>query len=210
MKSEAINPWQNRWQNGQTGWDLGREHPLIRKLMTYICDNKLLDQQSKPSAYVPGCGRGHEAAYLAKEGLQVVAADFVPEAIKAANQTHGHIDDLEFRVEDALTSADEKGRYDLICDRAMLCALNPDMRNRYIQSMKERLKDGGLFIGVLFAQLHNTEKNGPPFALDQQQLFDLFSRDFSLVYLVSEKIQTLPIVDSEWLTIWKKKSCTAY
>lgn len=198
---ELKKSWQSRWQAGTTGWDLGRAHPCITELLD--ASKKLSFLQPGSRAYVPGCGRGHEGAYLANEGFEVIAADFVEEAIDEAKALYHGQSKLSLKVEDALSKQDES-LFDFVFDRAMLCALQVSNRKTYLDAISYRLKPGGLFMGILFSSLDKQVQGGPPFALSRDELWDLFSSSFSLVYCQQKESQTLPIIKSEWLVIWRK------
>jgi 2-polyprenyl-3-methyl-5-hydroxy-6-metoxy-1,4-benzoquinol methylase len=198
---ELKKAWQSRWQDGTTGWDLGMAHPSIAELLEL--SYKLAEVQPGFRAYVPGCGRGHEGAFLANAGFNVVAADFVEEAIAEAKMLYDDNTKLNFKVEDALIKQDKES-FDLVFDRAMLCALQAANRQAYLDAVVHRLKPGGLFMGILFSSIDDQVEKGPPFALSRDELWDLFSPSFSLVYCEQKKAQTLPIIKSEWLVIWRK------
>lgn len=198
---ELKKAWQKRWQDGTTAWDLGMAHPSMPELLE--CSHKLSDLQTGAHAYVPGCGRGHEGAFLAKAGFNVIAADFVEEAIAEAKMLYNSQPKLSFKVEDALVKQDKES-FDLVFDRAMLCALQVANREAYLDAIYHRLKPGGLFLGILFSSLDDQVQKGPPFALSRDELWDLFSPSFSLVYCEQKKAQTLPMIKSEWLVIWRK------
>ncbi|MFQ5471210.1 MAG: methyltransferase domain-containing protein, partial [Gammaproteobacteria bacterium] len=66
--------WENRYQQGQTGWDRGKVSPNLR----YWLDNAHL---TPCRILVPGCGNGHEVVALAARGFDVVAIDIAPTPI---------------------------------------------------------------------------------------------------------------------------------
>src|SRR5690242_5664581 len=81
-QDDRLNPrfWDERYQIQQTPWDLGEPAP------------PLVDFLEKPGApsggkiLVPGCGRGHDALYLAGKGFEVVGIDFAPSAVENCRQ----------------------------------------------------------------------------------------------------------------------------
>ena len=62
--------WSERWEHGQTGWDIGHASRfLIDAAMTFPKESKIL---------IPGCGSGWEAEELFRNGYkQVHVVDIV-------------------------------------------------------------------------------------------------------------------------------------
>ncbi len=176
--------WSQRWQEGSTGWDLGGTHPGLPaavELLLGVRSDSDDGTRSVLEAYVPGCGRAHDVAWLAqyKGGGQVplwrkvVGVDFAPEAIKEARDLYGQVEGVSLRCEDA-ASVTEQDRewYHLVFDRAMLCALRPDLRPSYMASVADRLAPGGVHLVFLFDRIkprhegENPRTSGPPFEID--------------------------------------------
>src|SRR5688500_5859432 len=69
--------WEDLYVRGGDGWEMGGAAPA---LVDFI--------ESTPPprgrVLVPGCGRGHDARYLAERGYSVVGVDFSPTALGAA------------------------------------------------------------------------------------------------------------------------------
>ena len=132
--------------------------------------------------WVPGCGRGHEARFLAGRGFRVLGEDLVPSAIVEAKKLPSH-GELTFSVGDVLERPKEQeGSFDAVFDRAMLCALHEKYRSLYKESCFYRLKPGGFFMGILFKKVAD-EVKGPPFAVAFSELLSLWQEGFSLVAL---------------------------
>lgn len=51
--------WQERWQKGQTGWDIGGPAPAILQHFRSLDDKAL-------SILIPGCGNAYEAKALCR------------------------------------------------------------------------------------------------------------------------------------------------
>lgn len=200
---ERLDPWQRRWRDDDTPWNLQGPHPEMETLWERL---HLEAGFKGAGAYVPGCGHGHDAAFLAKQGLTTKAVDFVPEAITAAQSIYENAVGLSFAVEDALQRR-ELGIYDLVYDRAMLCALQPENRLPYVESMHYRLKSDGLLAGFIFAEVDLPPgQEGPPFGFTDRALTELLSSKFDPVCW--ERVHSaMPgsSIKSEWLVIWRKK-----
>ena len=57
--------WEERYLSGRTAWDRGGVSPALRH---WLASGALRAGR----VLVPGCGRGHEVAALAREGFQVM------------------------------------------------------------------------------------------------------------------------------------------
>lgn len=175
--------WQQRWQDGQTGWDIGKPHRLTPKLWQ-LAQASLDKPQGKLAVYVPGCGQAHDAAFFAKLGHDVVAADFAPGAIAAAKKTYGTLPNMTCVVADAAQCPPEEiDQYDVIFDRAMLCALRPELRDAFLRACLLRLRSGGLFISLPFTKTAGEPGSGPPFEISTVQLRKYFTKSWELVRL---------------------------
>lgn len=178
---EAAKPsyWQSRWREGRTGWDLGGVHPFFSELINHASSAGL-----KASGYViePGCGRAHTGAALAKLGYNVTAFDVSQEAVDAAKKLYAHLANLELVVADLFALPDSwTNMFDAVYDRAVLCALPRSIRPVYVEACAKMLKPGGLFLSIPFTKLHITESEGPPFAVCEEDLEEMFASKFEKV-----------------------------
>src|SRR5690606_8627042 len=76
--SEGLSQceWENRYQQGQTPWDLGTVSPPFVDVYNR--------RRLKPGRLaIPGSGPGHEAVYFASRGFDVTAFDVAPSACRA-------------------------------------------------------------------------------------------------------------------------------
>lgn len=204
MTVNPQQPWQTRWRDGRTGWDQAGAHPLLTDALAAA--RMMGGLQDGALVYEPGCGRAHNAHALVQKGFHVVAADFVPEAIAEAGRLYQH-PHLTLRVEDALTVAPgDEGRFDLVFDRAMLCALEPAFRVPYVAACARRLKPGGLFVSLPFAELDPIVENGPPFQVNERELVDLLTPDFTIASWTRHESKGVPaVVKAEFVLVARRK-----
>lgn len=206
MERELRQPWAERWQTAQTRWDQGKEHPLLPELLSLAEIQGRLPK--KAAIYSAGCGRAHSEASMAHRGYEVLACDFVLEAVKAAQEKYAGTPHLTIEQRDGLVvQPDELGRFNAVFDRAMLCALQPQNRETYINACWQRLKPHGLFMGILFTETTNGPGKGPPFEISIAQLMELFGRTFSLVALESRRSHLNPddIIREEAVAVWMRR-----
>ena len=177
-RSHETSWWNNRWVEGRTGWDLGGPHPHAEMV---IQECQRLGLTVGPTVLLPGCGRAHDGAFLARQGFKVVATDISSSAIAEAKALYSSVDNLEIKEGDALACPiSERASFDVIFDRAMLCALRPELRPLYLDATATRLRPGGVFAGILFARVGEGIA-GPPFAIASEELVQLFGKYFEIL-----------------------------
>lgn len=161
--------WSSKYQEGQTGWDMGDVSPPIQAYIDQLSNKQL-------SILIPGAGNAYEAAYLFKQGFQdITVLDLAKEPL----------DNFKRRVPDFPSSKliqqdffDHKGQYDLIIEQTFFCALDPSLRVDYIDKMKSLLKPNGKLVGLLFDFRLSDE--GPPFGGDADAYSLAFQKRFHL------------------------------
>jgi len=167
--------WQNRYDTGQTNWDLGQASPHFIALMQnppgWLKAGKMA---------VLGCGRGHDAALFGKAGFEVTGFDYAPGAILEAHALYK--DWVSFQQANIFDLANPDspwaGQFDYLLEHTCFCAIHPKERPAYAQSAKNLLKPGGILLGVFWE--HN-EPDGPPFSTTEAQLQQAFGADFEFV-----------------------------
>lgn len=156
--------WQNRYDQGQTGWDRGEASPAL--------EDWLKSGQLQPCRIlVPGCGRGHEVIALAAAGFDVTALDFAP-AATAALRTQLDRRKLEATlIQTDLFDYQPHQPFDAIYEQTCLCAIQPNQRESYELRLASWLKSGG----KLYALFMQTDSpSGPPFACPPAAMQSLF------------------------------------
>jgi len=168
MAQDSSRPefWESRYRDGVIPWDAGKvPESLAGFARTLVPGARVL---------IPGCGSAYEAAYLAQNKYQVLAIDFSPAAIAAARRTLGDRANIA-RLADFF--ADDLGEpFDVIYERAFLCALPRTIWNSYASRCAQLLKPNGVIAGFFF--FAQTPK-GPPFGTSAAELKALLGRDFA-------------------------------
>ncbi|TAE80143.1 MAG: SAM-dependent methyltransferase [Bacteroidetes bacterium] len=187
--------WENRWQQGQTGWDLAEVSPPIK---AYIDANVDVNK----AILIPGCGNAHEAEYLLQLGFtNVTVIDIAPlPVLQLKEKLHLAIQQGKLKVlcEDFFT---HKGVYDLILEQTFFCAINPSLRTSYATHMHELLKWNGKLVGVLFDKQFD---GGPPFGGTTAEYLTYFTPLFSKVSIIPCINSVLPRMGSEaWIELIK-------
>ena len=159
--------WEKRYSNKETGWNLGAISTPIKEYTDQLTNKDL-------KILIPGCGFGYEAEYLYKNGFSNVhILDYAQEPlddflIRNPNfpVTNLHRDDFFLH----------EGKYDLILEQTLFCAIAPSLRKKYAEKMSQLLVKNGKLVGVLFSK--NFE-SGPPFGGDKDEYETYFSPIFS-------------------------------
>jgi len=190
--SSKSDFWESRYRDHTTPWDAGKVPDALRDYTKRI--------KSGSRILIPGCGSAYEAGYLAENGFDVLAIDFSPAAVELAKKNL-------FRFGDIVRLADffefDYGKpYEVIYERAFLCALPPRMWPQYAPRMAQLLRPGGELAGFFF--FRETEK-GPPFGTTPEALHALLDPHFELV---EDKAVTdsIPVFqDAERWQVWRKR-----
>lgn len=144
--------WESRYQKGETGWDIGEiSTPLLEFFNTL--DNKNL------RILIPGCGNAYEAAYLhSNEFKNVFLLDFAESPLIQFQKNNPGFPKEHLLHHDFFS---HQGTYDLIIEQTFFCALDPILRNKYVEQMYQLLSEKGKLAGLLFDCQFESE--GPPF-----------------------------------------------
>ena len=161
--------WDVRFEADFTPWDQGG---VPQCLTDYV------DRQPAPRrVLIPGCGAAHEVRFFCENKWPVKAIDFSSAAVARARKVLGH---LGFSVEQgdffAPSSAVEK--YDVIYERAFLCALPAHLRRAWADRVAALLPSGGHLIGFFFFDVPG---RGPPFPIAREELDALLTNRFTLI-----------------------------
>ncbi len=166
--------WNERYSGGNVpGWDQGRASPLVLRLLPNI-------HHPPARVLVPGCGLGHEARALDSRGYHVTACDIAPLAIARARSENG----VEAILADFLTadfSDAGLGTFDLICENALFCAIDPARRDAYVAAAARALRPGGKLFGA-FMDFDNAtiKRPGPPYGTSAADLLHRFHPYFEV------------------------------
>lgn len=170
-EAKEMTFWENRYLAQETPWDLNGPHPAI--------DPILLQLKLQKSRFLNfGCGRGHDAHFLARKGHLVRGIDISPQAIDAAQKLYPNPPTLHFAVDDVF-KLQEAQIADVIFEHTLFCAIPPDRRKDLIRIWKNALDDTGYLLGVFFV---HPKRFGPPYGCSEWELRTLLEPHFRLLY----------------------------
>ena len=149
--------WTDRYQNRETGWDIGEVSTPIKEYIDQL-KNKTI------RILVPGCGNAYEAAYLVDMGFQDITLIDISEA-KSNELAKKFVKNPCVKVLHG-DFFNHTGNYDLIIEQTFFCALDPTLREAYVEKMHSLLSDGGKLAGVLF----NRDFNGGRLHLEDPKM----------------------------------------
>jgi methyl halide transferase len=155
--------WDGLYASGGDGWELGRPTP---PLVDFI------DSTPPPRGRVavPGCGRGHDARFLAVRGWQVTGLDFSTAAVTAARALAGRDGvDVAFEQRDIFRLPREYAHaFDGVWEYTCFCAIDPARRAEYVRAMAEIVRPGGWLLGCFFPL--RAQSAGPPFKVSAREI----------------------------------------
>jgi thiopurine S-methyltransferase len=193
-----MNPdfWHKRWADNQIGFHQAAPTPMLVKHWPS------LGIAADAKVFVPLCGKSLDMVWLAAQGHRVLGVELSQLAVEQFFEDHGLTPDIE-KSDDAMSY--RAGGIELICgdafmldpalladctavvDRAALIALPPTLRQRYATELYARLPSRctGLLITLEYPQ---HEKDGPPFAVQADEVQALFEADWAITRLEHAQI----------------------
>ncbi len=173
MEKLNANYWNSRYKSNNTAWDLGIVSPPIKKYIDQL-ENKEL------RILIPGAGNAYEAIYLLESGFKnITVVDFAEEPLKRLNAKleNRNINKANYHlIHDDFFNHD--GVYDLQLEQTFFCALNPILREKYVQHTHHLLGENGKIVGLLFNREFPFE--GPPFGGNELEYRKLFESKFQI------------------------------
>jgi methyl halide transferase len=155
--------WEHLYASGGDGWDL---NAATRPLVDFVATTP----PPRGRVAVPGCGRGHDARFLAAQGYDVTGFDFSPAAIRAARALAVR-DNVEVRYEQRdifSLAADHAHAFDGAWEYTCYCAIDPARRSDYIRLLASLVKPGGWLLACFFPIRHGGA--GPPFPVSRDEV----------------------------------------
>ena len=165
MAQDSSKPdfWDTRYRGGVTPWDAAGVPPqLMRWLQT----------ASPGSVLIPGCGTGYEVRAFYEHQFDVLAIEFSDAALEAARRELGPLGNLVKKADFFGFATDP---FDLVYERAFLCALPRSLWPQWAGRVAELLRPGGALAGFFY--LDDNER-GPHFGISREELNELLLPGF--------------------------------
>jgi methyl halide transferase len=160
--------WDERWQKGETGWDIGQASPALVAYLSQVKDKNV-------RILIPGAGSGYEADWLWANGFRnVTICDWSPKALDGIQQ---RIPDFPKENLVAGDFFELEREFDLIMEQTFFCALPVSLRHAYAIKMFSLLAQGGTLAGLMF---DFPLESGPPFGGSVKEYQELFRGLFDI------------------------------
>jgi SAM-dependent methyltransferase len=172
-----MTDWEKQYQIGETPWDKGTSHPQLGEFPEGTFVGRWL---------VPGCGFGHDAAAMIRAGADaVVGMDIAPSAVEGAKIKWADVPSIQIEHGNLfdMSESPDAGQFDGVWEHTCFCAIDPSMRQQYVQSVAAALKPGGKFVACFYLTPWDEDEDqtqGPPFMTSREELDALFGGEFLL------------------------------
>lgn len=161
--------WQERYNQQQTGWDLGYVSPPIKSYIDQLWNKDL-------RILIPGCGNAYEGSYLWELGFKnVYLLDFAETPKENFFQRHPDFPRDQWLSTDIF---ELEQSFDLLLEQTLFCALDTSLRMKYAEKTASLLVPGGKLVGLLFDR---DFEGGPPFGGSRSEYLNYFQVHFKTV-----------------------------
>ncbi len=159
--------WEEIYQDGRAGWDLGGPTPALRRLAA--------SGEFAPGRLIVLCaGRGHDALEFARRGFQVTAVEFAQDPVRDMQARQDPSAAVEILQADMFTLPHTlDGTFDYVLEYTCFCAISPSRRSDYVDLVTRLLRPGGIYIDLAFPI--DETAGGPPFAVSVSDIIQRFS-----------------------------------
>jgi SAM-dependent methyltransferase len=150
---DRVAAWAAHYE-ANPPWDIGRP----QKGIVGLAEQGFV----KGAVLEVGCGTGEHALALAARGFLVLGVDFVPAAIDRARAKAAERGiDARFVVGDALELGALGEQFDTIIDVGVFHVFDDGDRARYVASLAQALRAGGLYAMLVFSDREPKDWGGP-------------------------------------------------
>ncbi|KAG6856327.1 hypothetical protein H0H87_005528 [Tephrocybe sp. NHM501043] len=208
VKHQSTNPaaWDDAWQANLTPWDAGVFQPPLRE----IIEGGEVNFPRQGRAFVPGCGSGYDAVYLASAlGLKSLGMDVSETAIISAKSILASVNvpapgEVSFASGDFFQLQVEEG-FDIIYDYTFFVAIPPARRAEWGRRMSSLVKPGGYLIALVWPIDLATEV-GPPYFVRVEHYEEVLGESFEKI-LDKAPTTSLPShAGKERIVVWKRSA----
>ena len=187
--------WHQRWENDKIGFHLGQVNPY---LVHYWPD---LGLHAGSRIFVPLCGKSLDMLWLAEQGHDVIGGEISPipgraffeeNRLEPAVSQQGafeiwSVDQITILLGDYFElQPAQLGEVEAVYDRASLVALPQEMRPDYVEHLNALCNAVPRLLITL--DYEQSRMGGPPFAVSNEEVQELYQDRSSLVLLESSDV----------------------
>jgi len=209
-----LDFWIDRWQQGQIGFHQDDFNPHLQE---YWGQLKL-----PPGAtiFVPLCGKSRDMLWLLGQGYKIIGIEISPTAVRdffSENELSPKVsqvgkfecwqfEDLKVLCGDFFDlTAKDLNTCAAVYDRAALIALPPQLRKKYAQRINS-IMPRTYTILLITLEYEQTEMEGPPFSVTEDEVNALYASTFKIERLFSADVLTeSPSFREKGLTVLAEK-----
>jgi thiopurine S-methyltransferase len=192
--------WFDRWQNNEIAFNQQKPNPF---LLQYL---KALNLKPGSNIFVPLCGKSIDMLWLREQGYKVIGVELSVQAcIEFYEENNLAFQRNTKKQFTALTGENitllagdffELNKeliepIDAVYDRAALVALPSEARTRYAAHIS-KLSEEYTQILLITASYNQTEMQGPPFSVDEDEVKILYGKNFVIYELYNEQTNEIP------------------
>ena len=190
--------WTKRYQEKQTGWDIGYPSTPIKAYIDQLDDKNI-------SILIPGAGNGYEAEYLLNQGFKNVSVMDISEfPLEQFQERNPDFPKKQLILEDFFQ---HQSQYDLILEQTFFCSFVPTDKNRnaYAKQMYKLIKPNGKLVGLWFDFPLTADLEKRPFGGDKNLYLSYLNPFFTTVTFKRCYNSIPPRKGNELFGIFKKK-----
>lgn len=193
--------WHTKWKQHELGFNQISPNVLLQKFLPHF------GLQTGAKIFVPLCGKTIDMIWLSQQGYEVIGVELSPIACEAfcndydlqpiVSQTgalvryHSPNKKITLFCGDFFAFKKEQlGQIDLIYDRAALIALPTETRRHYATHLSY-LMDLETQTLLITTQFDQTQMQGPPFSVGEQEIRNLYPSPFTIQQLYDKPIQCI-------------------
>ena len=186
--------WRERWKQNQIGF----HQAIYNEYLQQYWDQ--LNLESGSQVFLPLCGKSLDSLWLRSQGYKVLGVEISELAVKdffkennldAEKSQQGKFSQWKYEDITLLQgdffdlSASDLKECRAVFDRASLIALPEEMRISYVKHLQKILpKQANILLITL--EYDQSEMQGPPFAVLENEVFRHYQQHFSIKVLHSE------------------------
>jgi SAM-dependent methyltransferase len=165
--------WENQYLINVTPWEKGEPAPPLDEWL------ERNGREISGRVLVPGCGLGHDCRALAEHSgaNEIIGLDISPEAVRRAGE-FPVIGTERYEVGDLFDlEPDHLGSYDWVWEHTCFCAIEPGLRNDYVEAVWSALRPGGTLLAVFYLNPYDDEHRpggGPPHGATSEEIRERF------------------------------------